>query len=105
MLDLFELDILKHIKHVDPGHPGHKSILHMLDHFVHKGPHGNHVCMAFEPMGHDVYVFSKRYQMRKMQVVVVKELARQLLRALDYLHGSCGVIHTGTHQGRNDIND
>ncbi|KAH0606773.1 uncharacterized protein H6S33_003607 [Morchella sextelata] len=105
--EVLELSILKHIKTADPSHPGHSRILHMLDNFEHRGPNGNHVCMAFEPMGHDALVLSNKLEDYQLPVGAVQELARQLLQALDYLHTRCGVIHTNL-KPRNilmDIND
>lgn len=123
-------------------HPGKKHIVQLLDHFWHKGPNGNHVCMVFEVLGENMLNLLLRYrsfaEKKKEEIAndlkledeaklqgkilnkllkeknatnfsdlqimmegygglplsLVKQIARQLLLALDYLHKICGVIHT-----------
>ncbi|KAI9744041.1 MAG: serine/threonine protein kinase, CMGC group [Candelina submexicana] len=92
--DVYELSILRHIKNANPDHPGYKHVVCLLDEFRHAGPHGDHVCLVFEVMGEDLVGLARRYCDGKLPVHLVKQVARQLLLGLDYLHRSCMVVHT-----------
>ncbi|CAE6400295.1 unnamed protein product [Rhizoctonia solani] len=67
-----------------------------LDHFRHKGPNGNHVCMVFEVLGENLLGLIKRHRAsaKGIPVHLVKQIAKQILLALDYMHRQCGIIHT-----------
>ena len=93
--DIYELSILQHIKTANTDHPGYKHVICLLDEFRHAGPHGVHVCLVFDVMGEDLVALVRRYPDRKLPVYLVKQIARQLLLGLDYLHRSCKVVHTG----------
>lgn len=93
--EIYELSILRHIKSVNADHPGYKHVVCLLDEFRHTGPHGVHVCLIFEVMGEDLGALVRRYSSEKLPVHLVKQVARQLLMGLEYLHRSCNVVHTG----------
>lgn len=44
--DIREQETLKYVKSDDPGH-----VIGLLDHFVHHGPNGRHVCLVFGKLG------------------------------------------------------
>ena len=94
--DIYELSILRHIKTADPRHLGYKHVVRLLDDFRHPGPNGSHVCLVFEVMGENLVRLARRYRDQKLPVELVKQIARQLMLGLDYLHRSCRVVHTGT---------
>ncbi|EGW35293.1 uncharacterized protein SPAPADRAFT_58513 [Spathaspora passalidarum NRRL Y-27907] len=50
--------------------------------------------MVFEVLGENLLGLIRRYKHRGIPIVFVKQIAKQLLAALDFLHRSCGVIHT-----------
>ncbi|KAG7807524.1 hypothetical protein KL921_004282 [Ogataea angusta] len=133
---LDEIKILEKIGSGPEAHPGKKHIVRMLDHFVHAGPNGEHICMIFEVLGENMLSLLLRYkQFQKekteeykktsvsddenvssasveqhihaindltilkesyggLPLTLVKQIAKQLLLALDYLHRECGIIHT-----------
>lgn len=93
--DIYELSILRHIKPANADHPGFQHVICLLDDFQHTGPHGVHVCLVFEVMGEDLAALVRRYRDKKLPIHLVKQVARQLLLGLDYLHRSCKVVHTG----------
>lgn len=66
----------------------------LLDHFDHSGPHGRHVCMVFEVLGDNLLALIRAYNHRGIPMPVVRHLAHQILVALDFLHTTCGIIHT-----------
>jgi serine/threonine-protein kinase SRPK3 len=78
-------------------HPGRSHVISFLDHFRHKGPHGTHVCMVFEVLGENLLGLIKRHQRKGVPQHLVRQIAKQILLGLDYMHRCCGVIHTGAH--------
>ncbi|KZT18547.1 kinase-like protein [Neolentinus lepideus HHB14362 ss-1] len=75
-------------------HAGRSHVISFLDHFRHKGPNGTHVCMVFEVLGENLLGLIKRHQNKGVPVHLVKQIAKQILLGLDYMHRCCGVIHT-----------
>ncbi|TBU29016.1 kinase-like protein [Dichomitus squalens] len=88
-----ELEIMKTLRDTNPHAPGHSHICHILDNFTYEGPHGKHICLVLEPMGFsvlDIYCGFKA----EMPLFLVKRISKQLLRALQYMHDDCGIVHT-----------
>ncbi|PFH53511.1 hypothetical protein AMATHDRAFT_137398 [Amanita thiersii Skay4041] len=75
-------------------HPGRSHVISFLDHFRHKGPNGTHVCMVFEVLGENLLGLIRRHQNKGVPMHLVKQIAKQVLLGLDYMHRCCGVIHT-----------
>ncbi|EKM56195.1 uncharacterized protein PHACADRAFT_257281 [Phanerochaete carnosa HHB-10118-sp] len=75
-------------------HSGKSHVISFLDHFRHKGPNGTHVCMVFEVLGENLLGLIKRHQNKGVPMHLVKQIAKQILLGLDYMHRCCGVIHT-----------
>ncbi|KAJ7843094.1 kinase-like domain-containing protein [Mycena olivaceomarginata] len=76
------------------SHPGKSHVISFLDHFRHKGPNGTHVCMVFEVLGENLLGLIKRNHNKGVPIPLVKQIAKQVLQGLDYMHRCCGVIHT-----------
>ncbi|KAL8902812.1 MAG: hypothetical protein Q9207_004360 [Kuettlingeria erythrocarpa] len=91
---VFELEMLKHIQKTDIDHPGRKCVPHLLDHFTHTGPNGEHMCLVSKVTGQSLAHFRAQWDPSTIPVPMVQRVASQVLRALDYLHRSCGIIHT-----------
>ncbi|KAI5955939.1 SKY1 [Candida jiufengensis] len=89
-----EIKLLDKVTTSDIHHPGHQHVIQLLDTFTHKGPNGVHVVMVFEVLGENLLGLIRRYKHRGIPIVFVKQIAKQLLSALDFLHRKCGVIHT-----------
>lgn len=89
-----EIKLLDKVTTSDTHHPGHEHVIQLLDTFSHEGPNGVHVCMVFEVLGENLLGLIRRYKHKGIPVVFVKQIAKQLLSALDFLHRKCGVIHT-----------
>lgn len=89
-----EIKLLDKVTTSDMNHPGHQHVIQLLDTFTHKGPNGVHVVMVFEVLGENMLGLIRRYKHRGIPIVFVKQIAKQLLSALDFLHRRCGVIHT-----------
>ncbi|KIY47127.1 kinase-like protein, partial [Fistulina hepatica ATCC 64428] len=75
-------------------HPGRSHVIAFLDHFRHTGPNGVHVCMVFEVLGENLLGLLRRHQKAGVPMHLVRQIARQILLGLDYMHRVCGVIHT-----------
>ncbi|KAI0737427.1 kinase-like domain-containing protein [Daedaleopsis nitida] len=67
-------------------HSGRSHVISFLDHFRHKGPNGTHVCMVFEVLGENLLGLIKRHQNKGVPMHVVKQIAKQILLGLDYMH-------------------
>ncbi|CAG8455747.1 11086_t:CDS:2 [Diversispora eburnea] len=91
---LDEIKLLQKIVDANPNAPGRKHVVELLDHFYHRGPNGTHVCMVFEVLGENLLSLIKRYNHRGIPAHLVKQIAKQVLMGLDYMHRECGIIHT-----------
>ena len=89
-----EIKLLNRIVHANPKHPGRKHVVSLLDSFEHHGPNGQHVCMVFEVLGENLLGLIKRWNHRGIPQPLVKQITKQVLLGLDYLHRECGIIHT-----------
>ncbi|KAJ9362634.1 hypothetical protein DTO280E4_3287 [Paecilomyces variotii] len=89
-----EIKLLNRIVQANPTHPGRKHVVSLLDSFEHKGPNGVHVCMVFEVLGENLLGLIKRWNHRGIPMALVKQITKQVLLGLDYLHRECGIIHT-----------
>ncbi|KAH6616284.1 serine/threonine-protein kinase SRPK2 [Boeremia exigua] len=91
---LDEIKLLKKVVDANEAHPGRKHVVSLLDSFNHKGPNGMHVCMVFEVLGENLLGLIKRWNHRGIPMPLVKQITKQVLLGLDYLHRECGIIHT-----------
>ncbi|GAA6006082.1 hypothetical protein JCM11491_002025 [Sporobolomyces phaffii] len=91
---LDEIKLLQRVVESNPSHPGRRHVVSLLDHFTHRGPNGNHVCMVFEVLGENLLGLIKRYHHRGVPDHICKQIAKQVLLGLDYIHRECGIIHT-----------
>ncbi|KAF2712083.1 serine/threonine-protein kinase SRPK2 [Pleomassaria siparia CBS 279.74] len=91
---LDEIKLLKKVVDANKDHPGRAHVVSLLDSFNHKGPNGMHVCMVFEVLGENLLGLIKRWNHRGIPMPLVKQITKQVLLGLDYLHRECGIIHT-----------
>ncbi|KAF1987009.1 serine/threonine-protein kinase SRPK2 [Aulographum hederae CBS 113979] len=91
---LDEIKLLNKVVSANKDHPGRAHVVSLLDSFTHKGPNGNHVCMVFEVLGENLLGLIKRWNHRGIPIALVKQITKQVLLGLDYLHRECGIIHT-----------
>lgn len=89
-----EIKLLERVVQANPDAPGRKYVVELLDHFVHRGPNGLHVCMVFEVLGENLLSVIKRYNHRGIPIHLVRQIIHQVLMGLDYMHRECGIIHT-----------
>lgn len=133
-----EIRILDRVKKGPADHPGRNHVVQLLDHFVHRGPNGEHICMVFEVLGENIVSLVTRYRefekkktaefkrretggstpnpspadslefhLSKLNdlailhesygglpLTLARQISKQILLGLDYLHRECGIIHT-----------
>jgi len=92
--DIYELSILWHIKTANSDHSDYNHVIQLLDEFRHAEPHDIHICLVFEVMSENLVALVRRYCDKKLPVHLMKQVVRQLLLRLDYLHRSCKIVHT-----------
>ena len=66
----------------------------MFDQFFHHAQNGKHSIMAFEVLGKNLLSLIKQYDYEGIPIPIVREITRQTLMGLDYLHRICNIIHT-----------
>lgn len=81
-----EIQAHKLIRESDPEDT--KCIVQMLQSFEFRG----HICMVFELLSNDLYIYMKNNNFKGLSINVVKRIALQILVALKHIHG-LGVIH------------
>lgn len=91
---LDEIQLLQRVTNSSESHPGRSHVVGLVDDFRHMGPNGSHVCMVFEVLGENLLGLIKRYQHRGVPTHIVRQIAKQILLGLDYLHTECRIIHT-----------
>lgn len=105
-----ELQVLRKVQGIahNSSHPGSPHVVELLDAFAHLGAHGLHVCLVFEPMNESMLLLGQRQQQGTcnlkeigascvegaLPLELVKEVTRQVLLALDFLHKECGIVHS-----------
>lgn len=70
----------------------------LLDHFFHKGPNGEHLCLVSEVGGPSIKRFNEcpgEYKgSRRLEASVARYVCLQAVNGLDYIHHT-GIIHGG----------
>lgn len=91
---LDEIQLLKCVRESDSKDPRRERVVHLLDDFRISGVNGEHVCMVFEVLGHQVLRWIVKSKYTGLPLPCVKSIIRQVLQGLDYLHTKCKIIHT-----------
>ncbi|KAL8830576.1 MAG: hypothetical protein Q9191_001356 [Dirinaria sp. TL-2023a] len=96
-----------------PPHPGAAHVQRRIDFFSHQGPNGLHSCLTFEPLGRNFeYLIDTaldftayggfedpdEYDPREWTVSTGREVCRQVVLGLDYLH-SKKIMHRDIQPG------
>ncbi|CAH8586351.1 unnamed protein product [Schistosoma bovis] len=91
---LDEIKLLSCVRESAPDDPFRKKTVQLLDDFRVSGVNGNHVCMIFEVLGHNLLKLIIRSQYRGIPLENVRSIIKQTLQGLHYLHTKCHIIHT-----------
>ncbi|XP_065640952.1 SRSF protein kinase 3 isoform X2 [Hydra vulgaris] len=89
-----EMKLLRTVHTACPDHEGYPHVVQLLDDFKISGIHGNHVCMVFEVLGHNLLKYIIKSNYRGISIAMCKTIIKQTLMGLNYLHTVCKVIHT-----------
>lgn len=90
-----ELRITQRITRANPADEGRYFVRTLLDSFDLPGPHGNHVCMVFDPLYEPLWMLKKRFQGGVLPPDVLKTVIQMVMMGLHYLHTQRHVIYTG----------
>ncbi|KAM4610019.1 SRSF protein kinase 3 [Polymixia lowei] len=91
---LDEIKLLRCVRDSDPSDPHRETIVQLIDDFKISGVNGVHVCMVLEVLGHQLLKWIIKSNYMGLPLVCVKNIIRQVLQGLDYLHTKCKIIHT-----------
>ncbi|VDP11163.1 unnamed protein product [Soboliphyme baturini] len=89
-----EIRLLSCVRDGDPDDPHRGRVVQLLDEFRVHGIHGTHVAMVFEVLGHNLLKLIIRSNYQGIPLSDVKNIMRQVLEGLAYLHDKCSIIHT-----------
>ncbi|CAM8902426.1 unnamed protein product [Rhodiola kirilowii] len=89
---LHEIEVLSAVANGDPSNA--KCVLHLIDHFKHSGPNGQHLCMVLEFLGDNLLRLIRYNRYLGFELSKVREACKCILTGLDYLHRELGIIHT-----------
>ena len=92
-----EVNIFEHISKSESQHIGRRYVRVMKDSFTIQGPHGQHICLALEPMRQTLWTVPPYLGCTILPAPVFKPLLQLLLLGLDFLHSDCHIIHTGKY--------
>jgi serine/threonine-protein kinase SRPK3 len=89
-----EIKIIEYLKSNPIEHPGRKMVRSVFDSFEIAGPHGNHKCILYKPLGMSYTDLLRLLPESRFPKELVQQSIQLLLVSLDYLH-RCNVVHTG----------
>ncbi|MFS7955149.1 putative protein kinase CMGC-SRPK family [Helianthus anomalus] len=89
---LHEIEILSAITENDPKNE--KCVVQLVDHFKHRGPNGQHLCMVLEFLGDSILHLIRYNRYKGINLNKVREMCRCILTGLDYLHRELRILHT-----------
>jgi serine/threonine-protein kinase SRPK3 len=82
-----EFKVLGAIATIRSEHPGCRHLVQMLDYFQLDGPNGTHSCVVLELLGPSVPdLLDARFRGERLPGKLAKNIAKQALLGLDYLH-------------------
>jgi serine/threonine-protein kinase SRPK3 len=90
-----EVRLLQRLATADHTHRGFGLVRKPIDDFEITTEYGTHLCLVFEPMRETLDLYRRRFPKSRLHPRLVKAYARILLVALDYIHTSAHVVHTG----------
>ncbi|XP_037930089.1 SRSF protein kinase 1-like isoform X2 [Teleopsis dalmanni] len=89
-----EIRLLEAIRDADPLDGKRERIVSLLNHFTVRGVNGIHTCLVFEALGCSLYKLIVKNNYFGLSIPQVRNIIKQVLEGLDYLHTKCSIIHT-----------
>ena len=93
-----EIDAYKRISASESSHPGQEYVRKILDSFTVRNRGNVHHCLVHEPLWDSLLGYQRRVLKGRLTEGLLRLSLLYMLRALDYLHTECHIIHTGTVQ-------
>jgi serine/threonine protein kinase len=93
---LRELDILRTITTAAPSHQGFHHVIHLLHEFTFESFHGSHICFVTDVLSFSVPNLQKELPDSRLPLKFILRLVKHVLKALEYLHDTCEIVHSGT---------
>ncbi|KAH9827303.1 protein kinase [Teratosphaeria destructans] len=87
--DIFEIGILESITKQQASGAESSHVISLLDTFRLEGPSGEHKCIVMPVMGASLGQQANRFADRRIPVKIMKEITKQILRGLAFLHETC----------------
>ncbi|XP_031357667.1 SRSF protein kinase 2-like isoform X1 [Photinus pyralis] len=91
---LDEIKLLRCVKDQEPTAAGYDKIVLYHDYFIASSLYGEHLCLTFELMGPSLLHLIVQSNYQGLEKEGVKNIIKQILLALTYLHENCKIIHT-----------
>ncbi|XP_068148814.1 SRSF protein kinase 3 isoform X4 [Drosophila tropicalis] len=89
-----EIRLLEAIRDADPMDVKRERIVRLMNHFTVRGVNGVHTCLVFEALGCSLYKLIVKNNYQGLAIAQVRNIIKQVLEGLDYLHSKCSIIHT-----------
>ncbi|XP_032593367.1 SRSF protein kinase 3 isoform X6 [Drosophila grimshawi] len=89
-----EIRLLEAIRDADPLDVKRERIVRLMNHFTVRGVNGVHTCLVFEALGCSLYKLIVKNNYQGLAIAQVRNIIKQVLEGLDYLHSKCSIIHT-----------
>ncbi|KAI1932876.1 hypothetical protein LOZ65_000483 [Ophidiomyces ophidiicola] len=90
-----EINMLRHLEKFSKiDHPGVEYTRLAREIFEIDGPTGPHYCIATQPQGPSLRVLQEKFPNAKLPKLLVRSLVHRIIFSINYLHVTCGVIHT-----------
>jgi serine/threonine-protein kinase SRPK3 len=83
----------------EADHPGLDFTRLARDIFKIDGPYSRHCCIATKPQGSSLRTLQETFANAIFPKMLVKSLVHRLLFSVNWLHATCGVVHTGMLSG------
>ncbi|KAH8370829.1 hypothetical protein KR093_005137, partial [Drosophila rubida] len=89
-----EIRLLEAIRDADSLDVKRERIVRLMNHFTVRGVNGVHTCLVFEALGCSLYKLIVKNNYQGLAITQVRNIIKQVLEGLDYLHSKCSIIHT-----------
>ncbi|XP_034122568.1 SRSF protein kinase 3 isoform X4 [Drosophila guanche] len=89
-----EIRLLEAIRDADSLDMKRERIVRLMNHFTVRGVNGMHTCLVFEALGCSLYKLIVKNNYQGLAIAQVRNIIKQVLEGLDYLHSKCSIIHT-----------
>ncbi|KAG8630738.1 hypothetical protein KVT40_002357 [Elsinoe batatas] len=89
-----EIEILRRLRETDTSHIGYPHVRSAQNVFIITRDSIAHQCLVLEPMWESYRELLSRNASHRFTPALLKAGLTHVFRALDYLHGSCHIVHT-----------